>query len=189
VSSPFGFRAFTTKYGQLVRAIVTPIGVCPAFDPKSPPKPEPTYVEVRALWDTGATNSCITAPTAKSLGLRPTGSAVVYHVDGSCTRTTYLVNMMLPNRVGAAGVRVTECDTVAGDFGVIIGMDIISSGDFSITNVGAKTCVSFRMPSLEEVDYVAEGKRLRDSAVGRNDLCPCGSGKKYKKCCWKASNT
>ena len=22
-----------------------------------------------------------------------------------------------------------------------------------------------------------------DSAVGRNSLCPCGSGKKYKKCC------
>jgi preprotein translocase subunit SecA len=21
--------------------------------------------------------------------------------------------------------------------------------------------------------------------VGRNDLCPCGSGKKYKKCCGK----
>ena len=20
--------------------------------------------------------------------------------------------------------------------------------------------------------------------IGRNDLCPCGSGKKYKKCCW-----
>lgn len=20
-------------------------------------------------------------------------------------------------------------------------------------------------------------------AVGRNDICPCGSGKKYKKCC------
>ena len=20
--------------------------------------------------------------------------------------------------------------------------------------------------------------------VGRNDLCPCGSNKKYKKCCW-----
>jgi preprotein translocase subunit SecA len=23
--------------------------------------------------------------------------------------------------------------------------------------------------------------------VGRNDPCPCGSGKKYKKCCGKAS--
>ena len=23
--------------------------------------------------------------------------------------------------------------------------------------------------------------------IGRNDLCPCGSGKKYKKCCGKKS--
>ena len=23
-----------------------------------------------------------------------------------------------------------------------------------------------------------------DQVVGRNDLCPCGSGKKYKKCCY-----
>ncbi|MED3732402.1 SEC-C metal-binding domain-containing protein, partial [Geobacillus stearothermophilus] len=22
-------------------------------------------------------------------------------------------------------------------------------------------------------------------AIGRNDPCPCGSGKKYKKCCMK----
>ena len=24
-----------------------------------------------------------------------------------------------------------------------------------------------------------------DKTVGRNDPCPCGSGKKYKKCCGK----
>ena len=24
-----------------------------------------------------------------------------------------------------------------------------------------------------------------EKAVGRNDPCPCGSGKKYKKCCGK----
>jgi uncharacterized protein YchJ len=23
-----------------------------------------------------------------------------------------------------------------------------------------------------------------DKQAGRNDPCPCGSGKKYKKCCW-----
>jgi preprotein translocase subunit SecA len=23
----------------------------------------------------------------------------------------------------------------------------------------------------------------KDKKVGRNDPCPCGSGKKYKKCC------
>ena len=26
-------------------------------------------------------------------------------------------------------------------------------------------------------------KPLTSSKVGRNDPCPCGSGKKYKKCC------
>jgi SWIM/SEC-C metal-binding protein len=25
--------------------------------------------------------------------------------------------------------------------------------------------------------------RIAEKKVGRNDLCPCGSGKKYKKCC------
>ncbi len=27
--------------------------------------------------------------------------------------------------------------------------------------------------------------RATDKSVGRNDPCPCGSGKKYKKCCGK----
>lgn len=26
------------------------------------------------------------------------------------------------------------------------------------------------------------------SKIGRNDLCPCGSGKKYKKCCMSDSS-
>ena len=28
--------------------------------------------------------------------------------------------------------------------------------------------------------YYRDGRK-----VGRNDLCPCGSGKKYKQCCGK----
>lgn len=27
--------------------------------------------------------------------------------------------------------------------------------------------------------------RINENKVGRNDPCPCGSGKKYKKCCGK----
>ena len=26
---------------------------------------------------------------------------------------------------------------------------------------------------------------VKENKVGRNDACPCGSGKKYKKCCGK----
>jgi preprotein translocase subunit SecA len=28
-----------------------------------------------------------------------------------------------------------------------------------------------------------EPVRRKDEKVGRNDLCPCGSGRKYKRCC------
>lgn len=32
-------------------------------------------------------------------------------------------------------------------------------------------------------DQVAEPYMRRGPKIGRNDACPCGSGKKYKKCC------
>ena len=32
---------------------------------------------------------------------------------------------------------------------------------------------------------VVEGPQKAENKVGRNDLCPCGSGKKYKNCCGK----
>jgi uncharacterized protein YecA (UPF0149 family) len=34
----------------------------------------------------------------------------------------------------------------------------------------------------DEVSEVATVRR-KGKKVGRNDPCPCGSGKKYKKCC------
>ena len=33
--------------------------------------------------------------------------------------------------------------------------------------------------------YKAANMVINDNKVGRNDACPCGSGKKYKKCCGK----
>lgn len=80
-----------------------------------------------------------------------------------------------------AGVRVSEVPPQPG-FEVIVGMDVIAQGDFSITSVDGKTCVSYRYPSIKEIDYVAEAERIRYAGVGRNDPCPCGSGEKFKKC-------
>jgi hypothetical protein len=49
----------------------------------------------------------------------------------------------------------------------------------------------------EDLMYPLDRRELRDSAfasetvvkphrhVGRNDPCPCGSGKRFKKCCWE----
>ena len=33
--------------------------------------------------------------------------------------------------------------------------------------------------------YIKTDTIVKENKVGRNDPCPCGSGKKYKKCCGK----
>ena len=142
-----------------------------------------------ALWDTGATKSVITPKVAADLKLIPVGTVMMNHAQGSSQCNTYLVNMYLPNNVAMPGVLVSECQDTA-TFGAIIGMDIIAAGDLSITNVNGQTLLSFRIPSIASIDYVKEAQRLNAQRlqrtpiprVGRNDPCPCGSGKKYKKC-------
>jgi len=121
-----------------------------------------------------------------ALGLIPTGMTILKHGGGQSKAKTYLVNLYLPNKVGVFGVPVSECEKVEENFGVIIGMDIIIRGDFSITNVNNCTCMSYRIPSMTTIDYVEEGKRLQSAGIGRNAPCPCGSGKKFKKCHGKA---
>jgi hypothetical protein len=98
---------------------------------------------------------------------------MVTHAGGSETKSTYLVNLYLPNGVAIAGLVVSEFSETA-QFGVIIGMDVIGQGDFSITNYGNQTWASFRIPSIQGIDYVQEANRIRFAGVGRNDPCPCG---------------
>ena len=36
---------------------------------------------------------------------------------------------------------------------------------------------------------ISENTSARNSShIGRNDMCPCGSGKKYKNCCMNKEN-
>jgi uncharacterized protein YecA (UPF0149 family) len=32
---------------------------------------------------------------------------------------------------------------------------------------------------------IVHGDTVLEEKLGRNDLCPCGSGKRFKKCCLK----
>ena len=36
---------------------------------------------------------------------------------------------------------------------MLIGMDVINAGDFAITNKDGKTVFSFRIPSMERIDF------------------------------------
>lgn len=183
------FNAFTIAYNGLANRIVTAVKVSEAYDPAAPPHPLPQLVETVALWDTGATRSVLTAVMAARLGLVPVGKANVNHAGGCEERSTYMVNFFLPNNVMASGILVSDCSDIVGDFGAIIGMDIITFGDFSITNAGGRTRMTFRTPSVEAIDYVVDANRQRFAGVQRNAPCPCGkrgpdgAPVKFKRCC------
>ena len=62
--------------------------------------------------------------------------------------------------------------------------------------VAAKADWLYNLPQWKEIYTEEELKRLykeqkesttirKEKKIGRNDPCPCGSGKKYKKCCGK----
>ena len=51
--------------------------------------------------------------------------------------------------------------------------------------VRKETVKKEEMHTNEDKETVAKRKPIRKKKIGRNDPCPCGSGKKYKNCCGK----
>lgn len=154
---PLNSHSFTAKSDKRLRVLITPVKVCQAVTPTL--QAQPTPEEFIAIWDTGATNSVVTQAVIKACGLAPTGVAQTHGVHGTQLSKTYLVDLHLPNGVAVRQVRVTEGILQGGKEGdVLLGMDIISIGDFSVTNKDGKTCFSFRVPSMVCTDYVAEDR-------------------------------
>lgn len=122
-------------------------------------------VVITAIWDTGASNTAITTKVVQSLGLQPSGVTQVSTANGTAMQNTYLVMIGLPNGVLVEGIVATEVPALSGNCDALIGMDIIGLGDFSITNYKGNTCMSFRVPSQHEVDYVAQANKPKNSNI------------------------
>jgi hypothetical protein len=139
----------------ILRELVTPCHICAGTIPADQIGPNDTK-QFNAIWDTGATGSVITQRVVDTCGLQPIGIAQVHGVHGTKESNIYLVNIRLPNGVMFPGIPVTQGDLPEDKAQVLIGMDIITAGDFSITNFGGKTIFSFRAPSQLHVDFVKE---------------------------------
>lgn len=156
-------RAFTTRYGSLTRVLFSKVGVCQPITSEEVKTQQIKINEYLAIWDTGATHSAITKKVADDLELKPTGVREVRHAKGKSIANTYLVNIQLPNKLMITQVRVTEVDLIPDDNTsddqqpqILIGMDIIGIGDFAVTNFNRKTTMSFRFPSVKEIDFIPE---------------------------------
>jgi len=181
-------HSFTLKAPGIAQCLHSPLEI--AVPRKEFDFTNATKFNTRGIWDTGATSTVITKNVVDALNLKPTGQTYVNTASQSNLLVdTYLIDLFLSNSLRISGVQVTV-GVITDGVDCLIGMDVISLGDFSITNFNKKTTMSFRIPSLHEVDYMTQ-KNASNSPVtamykvGRNDPCPCGSGKKYKKCCGK----
>ena len=108
---------------------------------------------ITAIWDTGASSSCLSKRAARLLHLAPLGMSVVFTANGRVNCFDYLVDVTLPGGICIKGVR---CHEFSGDpvVDMLVGMDIICMGDFAITNAQGVTLMSYRLPpASRHTDY------------------------------------
>lgn len=78
----------------------------------------------------------------------------------------------------------------------IMWIDLDYDNSCNLIGVKGKQCSYYDIPAVDidrleklSVEYtksrILSFQRQNHRKVGRNDFCPCGSGKKYKKCCIK----
>ena len=139
--------AFTSSYNEISNKLKNEVNVSSQGR---------EVLKVPALWDTGATNTCISNQVVEELALVPTGKKNMHTPSGSKEVSTYLINIKLPNNVNMNDIEV--CDSDIGNQGIalLIGMDIIGLGDFSVSNYQGHTVFSFRIPSQGKIDYAKE---------------------------------
>ncbi len=174
-------NSFTIQYKGRMNQLVTNVRVGVAYDPTKQPERE-RHELYQALWDTGASGSVITEKVVQNISPPHIGFTEVHTASETIRSPIYLVSIRLPGDVIFFDRRVTV-GNLKGNFEVLIGMDIIGLSDFAVTSGNGNTTFSFRFPSSDNIDFT--GKLLTQPPVpkvGRNDRCPCGSGKKYKYC-------
>jgi hypothetical protein len=183
-------ECLTLKFPGLSRILYTPIAV------SLPAKGDPLAKHnINCIWDTGCSTTTITKNVVDALGLKQTGVTKVNTASDTGKLTeTYEIDLYISDRLFFKNITV-NLGKICDGIDCLLGMDIIGTGDLSITNLNGNTCMSFRHPSLHEIDFLKNphfgtkgDKNPMPSAANnyagtpRNATCPCGSNKQYKRC-------
>lgn len=147
--------SFTLTVDRKVGVLKTPVGIYTTKELNKGFKPlKRHYI---ALWDTGSTMTVISDELASKLNLEPVGEMVAETAGGRYKANKYILSLHLPNRLNIENVMIASGKLGPG-IDILIGMDIITLGDFAITNYNNKTVFSFRFPSSEIIDFVKKEK-------------------------------
>ena len=167
--------SFTLKANQRLKQIFFDIGL--TLHSEHPVSPTKRLI-VKSLWNTASIKT----------SLSPSLHQRLFNATASETNK---LDLYLPNNIRIAALKPIIHEPSLSDYECQIGMDIIGLGDSAFSNVGGKSVFSFRIPSTQVIDFVAEQatpvrkQKTNIIAATRNQRCPCGSGKKHKNCCAK----
>ena len=111
---------------------------------------EGSMMAVNALWDTGSTESLISKKIVKMIEpiLKNKSKYVTRDVVIECE--TYAVSLSLSDEITFRDVLMKKADLSDKNVDIIIGMDIISRGDFEIRNYNNLVEFAFRIPPRNE---------------------------------------
>ncbi len=140
--------ALQVSSDELLRELVSDCSVAEFIRPGQLAE---NFVPLKALWDTGATNSVITERVVQECNLVPTGKTFVYGVNGRHLADTYVISIQLQGVVLFPYVGVTKGDFLGAD--VLVGMDIINQGDFAVINRNGQTRFAYRVPSQGGINF------------------------------------
>ena len=76
--------------------------------------------------------------------------------SGEIMLPIYVIDILLRNNVLVKDVLVMGSEIGSQGIDLLIGMDIIGMGDFAVTNFNGNTVFSFRIPSIEEIDFLKQ---------------------------------
>ena len=119
------------------------------------------FKEFNAVWDTGATHTVISQKVISEIGLNSIDKIDAYTANSKRIADVYLVDLILPKDQ----IRLDSLTVIDGkledSIDVLIGMDVICSGDFAISNKNQKTIFSYQCPPTHTTDFEIENNRLR----------------------------
>ncbi len=108
-------------------------------------------------------------------------SRLLFHEGFAMTGGAALPISVLPEDQREAITKELSRAVKADDDGYFDPAPIIRS----CLSQGCSSQVQYEEPTGKQLGQQRAPKSVRSSKAGRNDPCPCGSGKKYKKCCMK----
>lgn len=134
---------FTIKYSEFNGRIITQEHILYNGKP----------IPVKAAWDTGSTYTCISKEFAENFELKSCNMCDISTTYGKKLSNLYDINVILNDDL-LIPLKVSTLDYIHQEgIDLLIGMDIISKGDFSISTFNDVTCFSFRIPSKGLIDF------------------------------------